>query len=104
MGGDCGHIKAYGLALFTYQREFLTEGLLGRHALGMLGRTLITYCKFIPRNVGSFVHAPQYYTQRQHCESEILSQQCTRWYVVRVIIRTCSCTILVQGTDHNVIE
>ena len=40
LGGDCGHIKAYGLALFPHQRELQTEGLLGRHALGMLGRTL----------------------------------------------------------------
>ena len=22
LGGDCGHIKAYGLALFPHQREF----------------------------------------------------------------------------------
>ena len=41
LGGVCDHNKAYGLALFPDQREFRTEGLLDRHALGMLGRTLI---------------------------------------------------------------
>jgi hypothetical protein len=40
-GGACGHNKAYGLPLFPHQKELRTEGLLGRHALGMLGRTLI---------------------------------------------------------------
>ena len=41
-GGACGHIKVHRLSLFPHQREFCTEGLLGRHALGMLGRTLCT--------------------------------------------------------------
>ena len=40
LGGGCGHIKAFGISLFTHQRKFCTEGLLGRHALCMLGRTL----------------------------------------------------------------
>ena len=40
LGGACGHIKAHGLSLFPHQRKLCTEGLLGRHALGMLGRTL----------------------------------------------------------------
>ena len=47
LGGARGHIKAHGLSLFPHQREFCNEGLLDRHALGMLGRTLcnniITY-------------------------------------------------------------
>ena len=33
LGGGCGHIKAFKISLFTHQREFCTEGLLGRHAL-----------------------------------------------------------------------
>ena len=32
--------KLWGYPHFPHQREFCTEGLLGRHALGMLGRTL----------------------------------------------------------------
>ena len=40
MGGASGHIKAHGLSLFPHQRKFRTEGLLGRHAFAMLGRTL----------------------------------------------------------------
>jgi hypothetical protein len=41
LGGACGHIKAFGLSLFPHQRKFCIDGLLGRHALGMLGRTLV---------------------------------------------------------------
>ena len=41
VGGACSHIKEFGLIPFPRQREFGTEGLLGRHALGMLGRTLV---------------------------------------------------------------
>ena len=32
--------KLLGYPHSPHQREFCTEGLLGRHALGMLGRTL----------------------------------------------------------------
>ena len=52
LGGACGHIKVHihvcGLSLFPHQRKLCTESLLGRHALGMLGRTLcyICICKF----------------------------------------------------------
>ena len=41
VGGACSHIKAFWLSHSPHQREFCTEGLLGRHALGMLGRTLV---------------------------------------------------------------
>ena len=40
LGGACGHIKAHRLSLLPHQRKLCAEGLLGRHALGMLGRTL----------------------------------------------------------------
>ena len=40
LGGAHGHIKAHGFSLFPHQRKPCTEGLLGRHALDMLGRTL----------------------------------------------------------------
>ena len=43
VGGACSHIKAFGLSSFHIKREFCTEGLLGRRALGMLGRTLLHY-------------------------------------------------------------
>jgi hypothetical protein len=38
LGGAYGHFKAFELPC---QRNFCTEGLLGRHALCMLGRTLL---------------------------------------------------------------
>ena len=41
MGGACDHNKAHGLSLFPHQSKICTKGLLGRHALGMLGRTLL---------------------------------------------------------------
>ena len=41
VGGACSHIKVFWLSPFPHQREFCTEGLLGQHALGMLGRTLV---------------------------------------------------------------
>ena len=42
LGGARGHSKTYmyELSLFSHQRKLCSEGLLGRHALGMLGRTL----------------------------------------------------------------
>ena len=45
MGGHgldvvCGHIEAFGLFPFPHQRKTCAEGLQGRHALSMLGRTL----------------------------------------------------------------
>ena len=40
LGGACDHNKAHGLFLLPHQRKFCTEGLFGRHALGML-RTLM---------------------------------------------------------------
>ena len=43
LGGVCGHNKAYGLSLFPHQREICPEVLLGRHALGMLVRTLVNH-------------------------------------------------------------
>ena len=43
MGGARAHIKAQGLSLVPHQRKLCTEGLLGQHALGMLGRTMIIY-------------------------------------------------------------
>ena len=39
-GMACGHIKDLGLLPFPHQRKICTQGLLGRHALSMLGRTL----------------------------------------------------------------
>ena len=42
LGGATGHIKAIILLPFPHQRKVCTEGLLGRHALRMLGRTLDT--------------------------------------------------------------
>ena len=36
----CGHIEAFGLFPFPHQRKICAEGLQGRHALSMLGRTL----------------------------------------------------------------
>ena len=41
LGGATGHIKAITLFPFPHQRKVCTEGLLGRHALCMLGRTLV---------------------------------------------------------------
>ena len=46
LGGACDHNKAHGLSLFPHQREFCTEGLLGRYALGMLGRTLLLHLSY----------------------------------------------------------
>ena len=40
LGVACGHIKAFGLFPFPHQRRICSEGLQGRHALSMLGRTL----------------------------------------------------------------
>ena len=40
LGVVCGHIEAFGLFPFPHQRKICTEGLQGRHALSMLGRTL----------------------------------------------------------------
>ena len=42
LGVACGHINGFGLFPFSYQRKICGEGLQGRHALSMLGRTLIT--------------------------------------------------------------
>ena len=41
LGVACGHIHAFGFFLFPYQRNVCAEGLQGRHALSMLGRTLV---------------------------------------------------------------
>ena len=38
--------KLLGYPHSPHQREFCTEGLLGRHALGMLGRALIYNAHF----------------------------------------------------------
>ena len=43
MGMACGHIKAFSLFPFPYQRKICTEGLQGRHAVNMLERTLSLY-------------------------------------------------------------
>ena len=43
LGGACSHIKALGFSPFPHQKKVCTEGLLGRHALSMLGRTLVLY-------------------------------------------------------------
>ena len=40
-GTAYGHIKAFDLFPFPHQRKICTEGLQGRHALSMLGRTLV---------------------------------------------------------------
>lgn len=40
-GVACDHIKALGLFPFPHQRKIFTESLQGRHALSMLGRTLL---------------------------------------------------------------
>ena len=40
LSGACGHSKTYEISLFPHQRKLSSEGLLGRHALGLLGRTL----------------------------------------------------------------
>ena len=40
LGIFCGHIKAVGLFLFPHRTSICAEGLQGRHALRMLGRTL----------------------------------------------------------------
>ena len=50
LGGACGHSKTYELSLFPLQRKLCSEGLLGRHALGMLGRTLICVISNIYRS------------------------------------------------------
>ena len=41
LGVACGHIKAFGLFPFPHQTNVCSEGLQGRHALSMLGRTLV---------------------------------------------------------------
>ena len=38
---SCSHIKAFGLSHSHIKGNFCTEGLLGQHTLGMLGRILI---------------------------------------------------------------
>ena len=43
LGRVCGHIKAFEFLPFPHQRKIYTEGLLGRYALCMLGRTLDLY-------------------------------------------------------------
>ena len=40
LGVARGHIKAFGLFPFPHQTKIYSEGLQGRHALSMLGRTL----------------------------------------------------------------
>ena len=40
LGMACGHIDAFGLFPFPHQGKVCTEGLQGRYALSMLGRTL----------------------------------------------------------------
>ena len=40
LGMACGHIKAFGIFPFHIKAKSLFEGLLGRHALRILGRTL----------------------------------------------------------------
>ena len=37
--------KLLGYPHSPHQREFCTEGLFGRHALGMLGKTLVCVCR-----------------------------------------------------------
>ena len=43
LGVVCGHIKAFGLFPFPHQTKMCSEGLQGRYALSMLGRTLYFY-------------------------------------------------------------
>ena len=45
--------KLLGYPHYPHQREFCTEGLLGRHALGMLEKTLINLFYFI---VSAVIH------------------------------------------------
>ena len=45
LGMACSHIRAFGLFPFPHQRKICTEGLQGRHALSMLGRTLMYTCE-----------------------------------------------------------
>ena len=40
LGMACGHIKAFGIFPFHIKAKSLFEGLLGRHASRILGRTL----------------------------------------------------------------
>ena len=40
LGVVYGHIEAFGLFPLPHQRKLCAEGLQGRHALSMLGRTL----------------------------------------------------------------
>ena len=58
MGGAYSHFKAFGLSPFPASRECCTEGLLSRHALDMLGRTLHNIC--VP-------FSPGYGIQTQAC-------------------------------------
>ena len=47
LGMACGHIKAFVLFPFSHQRKISAEGLQGRHALSMLGRTLRIVCNIV---------------------------------------------------------
>jgi hypothetical protein len=77
VGGACSHIKAFGLSPFQHQREFYTqpEGLLGRHALCVLVRTLRT-CNQVQKYIlqGHNVH-----------------------YKISVIFMFCECNRLAHG-------
>ena len=62
MGGHnlsmaCGHITAFGLFPFPHQRKICAEGSQGRHALSILGRTLLSGQKYHKASIGyRFIH------------------------------------------------
>ena len=72
LGGGCGHIKVFGISLFAHQRKFCTEGLLGRYALCMLGRTLYAQPRALPQQRG----VNPYYQIQLHHSCETLPNGC----------------------------
>ena len=52
------------------QREFCTEGLLGRHALGMLGRTLNWKLHVYERSTASLLYTIEHNDTDHHNETE----------------------------------
>ena len=81
LGGGCGHIKAFGISLFTHQRKFCTEGLLGRHALRMLGRTLamIILCLYLQQNFLIYSSAIHYHYN--HAYLKLREKYDPRWEI-----------------------
>ena len=79
MGGAIGHIKAITLLLFPHQRKICTEGLLGRYALCMLGRTLF----FIPECIFTYTVGTVY---KCVCVSQLTLGMCDVMLSVLVVI------------------